>query len=363
MKRVLVFGMTDMPGGVESVIMNYYRNINRDELQMDFLCNTPTVAYEEEIKRLGGKIYKIESRSKNLFLYHKQLKNFFKENAKKYSTIWVNICSLANIDYLIYAKKYKIKYRIIHCHNSQNMDSKLRVILHKFNKLRLEKYATDYWTCSEESNSWFFQPKLNEKVVVVHNAIDYDKFKFDEDIREEYRKKLKIEDKVVFGNIGRFHFQKNQLRLLEIFKKISEKEENAVLILIGDGEDKSKILNKISELKLEEKVKVLGIRDDVEKLLQCMDAVIFPSLFEGLPLVLVEAQANGLPVFASDTITKEIMLSDNMVFLSLKESNEYWAERILESNLERHNNYNEIEKKGYDIKKECNKIERLLLRK
>ena len=362
MKRVLVLGMTEMPGGIESVIMNYYRNIDKGKLQMDFLCNTPNIAYEKEIRNLGGEIYKIKSRSKNLFAYYKQLNEFFKNNAKKYSTIWVNICSLANIDYLIFAKKYKIKYRIIHCHNSQNMDSKLRLILHQFNKLRLEKYATDYWTCSQESNEWFFTSKLNKKVVLVHNAIDYDKYKFDMNVREEYREKLNLEGKLVFGNIGRFHFQKNQLRLLEIFKKISERKENTVLLLIGDGEEKNKIEDKIKELKLEDNVKLLGIRDDVEKILQCMDAIIFPSLFEGLPLVLVEAQANGLPIFASDTITKEIVIGDNVTQISLEKNNEYWAKIILNSKFGRCDNYERIQEEGYDIKKESKKIERLLLR-
>ena len=132
LKKILVFGITDKPGGVESVIMNYYRNMDRSKLQFDFLCNTDVVAYEDEIKNLGGNIYRITARSKNLFKYRKELKEFFKKNHEKYDTVWVNICSLANIDYLKMARKYKIKNRIIHCHNSQNMDSKLRGLLHKF---------------------------------------------------------------------------------------------------------------------------------------------------------------------------------------------------------------------------------------
>lgn len=362
MKKVLVFGMTETPGGVESVIMNYYRNIDREKLQMDFLCNSSNIAYEDEIKKLDGEVYKIKPRSKNVFTYYKQLNQFFKNNSHKYSTIWVNICSLANIDYLIYAKKYKIKHRIIHCHNSQNMDSKLRLVLHQFNKIRLGKYATDYWTCSQGASEWFFNSNQNKKIVLVHNAIDCDKFKFDMNTRKEYRKDLNLDGKLVFGNIGRFHFQKNQLRLLEIFKKISEKKENTVLLLIGDGEEKDKIVDKIKELKLEDSVKLLGIRDDVEKILQCMDAIIFPSLFEGLPLVLVEAQANGLPIFASDTITKEIIIGDNVTLISLEKDNEYWAKTILDSNLDRCDNYESLQKEGYDIKKESKKIERLLLR-
>lgn len=365
MTRILVFGMTETPGGVESVIMNYYRNIDKEKIQFDFLCNTQVVAYEDEIKKLGGRIYKICSRSKNIKQYYKQLKDFFKKEAYKYKTIWVNVCSLANIDYLIYAKKYGIKYRIIHCHNSQNMDSNLRKVIHLLNKARLQKYATDYWTCSQKANTWFFSKKLiqQNKVLQINNAIDYNKFKYNEVIRKEYREKLEIDSKIAFGHIGRFHFQKNQVKLLEIFAKINEKNPNTELFLVGDGEDRELIVNKINELKLKESVKLLGIRNDIPNVMQAFDAIIFPSLFEGLPLVLVEAQANGLPIFTSDNITREIVMSDNIHFISLNESDEEWANIILSSNFDRANNYERIEKNGYDIKNESKKIERLLLRK
>ena len=134
-KKILIFGITHNPGGIENVIMNFYRNINKKKFQFDFLCNTKVVAYEEEIKKMGGKIFKIIARSENYFKYRKELDTFFKENAKNYSAIWVNLCSLANVDYLKYAKKYGIKCRIVHSHCSNNMDSLLRGFLHNFNKL------------------------------------------------------------------------------------------------------------------------------------------------------------------------------------------------------------------------------------
>ena len=132
--------------------------------------------------------------------------------------------------------------------------------------------------------------------------------------------------------------------------------------MVGDGEDRELIVNKINELKLKESVKLLGIRNDIPNVMQAFDAIIFPSLFEGLPLVLVEAQANGLPIFTSDNITREIVMSDNIRFISLNESDEEWANIILSSNFDRANNYERIEKNGYDIKNESKKIERLLLR-
>lgn len=366
MSRILVFGITDNPGGVESVIMNYYRSIDYKKIKFDFLCNTNTVAYENEIIELGGTIYRIPKRSKKILSYYKELKKFFKVNSKKYDAIWVNVCSLANIDYLIFAKKYGIKYRIIHCHNSQNMDSKIRKIIHKINKKILNIVATDYWTCSPKANTWFFSKKIidSNKIVTINNAIDYDKYKFDENIREKYKKEFDIKDnEVVFGHIGRFHFQKNQLRLIEIFDQIHRKRKNTKLFLVGDGEDKDKIEKKIEEYGLKECIILLGIRSDIESLLQMFDAIIFPSLFEGLPLTLVEAQANGLPVFASNTIPDEVIMSNNIKLIPLEDTNEQWSKIILDSNLKRCDNYKLIVNKGYDINSEVKKIERLLKRK
>lgn len=363
-KRILVFGITDNPGGIESVIMNYYRAIDRTKIQFDFLCNTEQVAYEEEIKKLGGQIFKIPSRSKNIILYHKKINKFFEENAYKYATIWVNICSLANIDYLKYAKKYEIKYRIIHCHNSQNMDSKLRKMLHIINRKMLKVYATDFWTCSNDANKWFFDKKIMKKNNIVHinNAIDCNKYRYSEEIRKQYREKMNLEDNLVFGHIGRFHFQKNQMFLLEIFNEIHKIKPDSKLILIGDGEDKEKILNKINQLKLERSIELLGVRGDVEKIIQAMDAIIFPSLFEGLSLVLVEAQANGISIFASDTISKETKIGDNINFISLEATAKEWAETILKDKFERCDNYEKIKLAGYDINTEKEKIEKLLMR-
>lgn len=367
MKRILVFGITENPGGVESVIINYYRHINRNNIQFDFLCNTETVAYEEEIKNLGGNIYRITARSKDRKKYKKDIVNFFKYNASNYSTIWVNLCSLANIDYLKYAKKYGIKNRIIHSHNSQNMDSKLRGILHKINRHFIVNYATDFWSCSEEAGRWFYNRKIidSDKYLIINNAIDVEKYKFNEIMRKKYRKDLNIDDKIVFGNVGRLHFQKNQDFLIDIFNKFHEKKTNSVLLLIGQGEDYEKLVKKVDDLNLSQNVLFLGIRNDIENLLQAIDFFVFPSVFEGLPVVLIEAQAAGLPIFASSTISKAVKITSNFEFISLAESSETWANRILEKEKllrQRKNTTNEISVNGYDIVTECKKIENYLKR-
>lgn len=361
MKKILVFGMTDKAGGVESVIMNYYRNIDRAKINFDFLCNNEVVAYEDEIKELGGNIYKITARSKDIKKYKQDMKEFFKKHSNDYSTIWVNVCSLANIDYLKYAKKYGIKYRIIHSHNSQNMDSKLRGILHKINRILIKKYATDFWTCSKEAGEWFYNKKIinNEKYLLVNNAIDTNKFKFNEEIRSEVRKELEVENKLVIGHVGRFHFQKNHTFLIDIFKKVSEKNKDAHMVLVGIGTLEDEIKKKVEDLNLKNKVTFLGQRKDVDKIMQAFDVLLFPSLFEGLPLTLIEAQANGMPILASkDVIPKEVKMSDNFTFVSLEDNSEKWADILLSQDLTNKSkeNIEKIKKRGFDIQEETKKI-------
>ena len=364
MKKVLVFGITDIPGGMESVIMNYYRNIDRNEIQFDFLCNTDIVAYEDEIKSLGGTIFRITARSKNYKQYKEDMDNFFKENANKYSAIWVNLCSLANIDYLKYAKKYGIPKRIIHCHNSQNMDSFLRGILHKWNKLFIKKYATDFWSCSGDASRWFYSNNIikNNKYVVIKNAIDLKKYEYNPQIRDEYRKMLNIEKKFVIGHVGRFHFQKNHTFLIKIFNEVYKKNSNTVLLLVGEGEDKEKVLNLVKSLKLQDSVIFLGARSDVSNIMQAMDVFVLPSVFEGLGVVLIEAQAAGLPIFASkDVIPNEVKINkDNFEFVSLNNNETFWGNLILQTESKKINrkiNLDDLSKSGYNIIEEKDKME------
>ena len=323
MKKVLVFGITDNPGGIESVIMNYYRHFDKKSISLDFLCNTEIVAYEEEIKSLGGNIYKICARSKNYKKYKKDMNSFFKRNADKYDSIWVNVCSLANIDYLKYAKKYG----------------------------------------STEASQWFYNQKIinSKKYLLVNNAIDIKKFEYNPRIRDMIRKELKVEDKVVFGNVGRLHFQKNQEFALQIFAKYTKTNPNSVFLLIGEGEDKDKLKELVKELKIRDKVKFLGIRKDINKLLQGMDVFLFPSKFEGLSLSLIEAQASGLLIFTSNTVSKESKMSNYIYFLDLNANIDTWVNKITKKidNEKRKNRKDNISS-SFDINVESKKIQDLL---
>lgn len=369
MKRILVFGMTKVPGGMESVIMNYYRNVDREKIQFDFLCNEKPISYEKEIEELGGKIYYITARSENGKKYKKELKDFFEMNFKKYYAIWENTCALNNIDYIIYAKKYNIKYRIIHAHNTKIMQKTFAKkaifsILHFLNKLIISKYATDFWACSEEAGKFFYSKKIrrSNKYKIINNAIDTGKFKFNEQIRNEYRKKMHLENKIVIGNVGRLHFQKNQTFLIDVFNEFYMKNKNSELILVGDGEDRNLLEDKVKKLNIKESVKFLGIRDDVSNLLQVMDVFVFPSNFEGLSVTLIEAYASGVKIIAS----KESINDNNKMFgdieqISLKENILKWDESILNivNNFNLHDrekeskdNIEKIKNIGFDIKQE-----------
>ncbi len=359
--KVLVFGMTDTAGGVESVIMNYYRHLDRSKIQFDFLCNNDTVAYSDEIESMGGKIIHIPMRSKDPKGYKAAMDSFFSQHASEYGAIWVNVCSLANVDYLSYAKKYGIPKRVIHSHNSENMDSRLRGLLHKFNRTRIQKLATDYWACSQEAADWFFPSKLqkSDKFWLVNNAIDLNKFAYNPYKREEVRKRMGVADQFVVGNVGRLHFQKNQEFLLLIFQEILKRKPDSVLWMIGKGEDEARLRAQIKQMGLEDKANLLLERSDIPDLLSAMDVFVMPSRFEGLSLAAVEAQAASLPCFLSaKVITETVKMTDYLDFIGLDESPAVWAEKIVNAPDDRTKlDPSQIAHKGFSIEQEVSKLE------
>ena len=358
MKKILVFGMTENPGGIESVVMNYYRNINRDNIQFDFLCNCDLIAYQQEIESLGGRIYSITARKKNYWRFRKELSAFMQSHAKEYAAIWVNVCMLSNIDYLIYAKKYGIPKRIIHCHNSSNDGGKIKLMVHSFNRIRLAEYATHFWTCSDDAAKWFFDKEIinGQNYRVITNAIDISKYIRNANIRNKYREKLNVSGKIVIGHVGRFHFQKNHEFLIKIFKELSNRDDRYQLMLVGQGELDQAIKDIVIEEKLEEKVLFLGVRNDVENLYQCMDAFVMPSKFEGFGLVAIEAQAANLPCVLADTLPVEVKVNDNVCFQSLRQSASVWADSI-ESILQVSSELNKIVESEYNIKNQVKVFE------
>ena len=367
MKRILVFGMTENPGGVESFLINYYRHLDRSRIRFDFLCNThDSVAYEDELLNMGSRTYHITARSTSPAKYRKELKRLFDRHASEWDAIWVNVCSLANIDYLIMAKKYGIKKRIIHSHNSQNMDSRLRGLLHKWNRRKLSRYATDFWACSEDAARWFYTGKELRRCVVIHNAIDVDRLAFCSEKRERIRREYGWGDRRIIGNIGRLHFQKNQTFILEIFKEYLKVNPNSLLVLVGQGEDEAKLRSLADSLQIEDKVFFAGVQRDIQAWLSGFDLFLFPSKFEGLSIAALEAQANGIPILASrKVIPEEVKMNRNFHFYSLEEDAASWSRQIEILRDEERIPYDEIKatfvRLGYDISSEAKKLEKMLL--
>lgn len=357
--------MTENPGGIESFILNYYKKLQGDEFIFDFLANSYNdIAYEKFFKDNGSKIFHICSRSKNLIKYKKELNTFFKCYSKDYYSIWVNVCSLANIDYLKMAKKYGIRKRIIHSHNSKNMDSNLRGILHQKNKACIKNYATDFWACSEEAAKWFYDSRIYGDCIIIHNAINVKDFLFDENYRKVNRQKYNLDNKFVLGNIGRLHFQKNQTFLIDIFHELKKESIDAKLIIVGEGEDEKILKKKVRELNLEEDIIFTGIQYNISEWLSTFDFFLFPSIFEGLPLSLLEAQANGLPIIASEeAISSAAIVTKNLYFYSLNKTSKDWAKMIMKlknKRLEEEVIFKSFKQSGYDINTETKKLMELL---
>ena len=267
-------------GGVEAVVMNYYRNIDRTKIQFDFICdNDSTDIPYKEIESLGGKVILIPPYQK-AFKYHKELKRILKEGNYKIVHSHINTLSVFS---LWAAKSAGVPVRIAHSHSTTNKKewkkNILKQILRPFSKV----FATDYMCCSELSGRWLFGNKAYDsgKVFLLNNAIDLDQFKYDEKIRKEKRKELNInDDTLVIGHIGRFVEQKNHKFLIDIFNEINKKNNNSILLLAGQGPLMNEIKEKVKNLKLVESIIFLGQRNDVNDLYQAMDVFLFPSLYE-----------------------------------------------------------------------------------
>lgn len=345
-------------GGVEAVVMNYYRHIDRNKIQFDFICDedSTNIPYEE-IEQLGGKVILIPPYQK-VFKYHKELKKVLKNG--KYMIVHSHINTLSVFS-LFAAKCAGVPVRIAHSHSTTNKKEKkknlIKQVLRPFSKV----FATDYMCCSEYAGRWLFGDKEYDKgnVYLLNNAIDLEKFKYDEEIRKEKRKELNIPNNtLVVGHVGRFVEQKNHRFLIDIFNEIHKQKENSILLLAGQGPLMDEMKEKVKTLRLENNIKFLGQRNDINELYQAFDVLCLPSLYEGLPVVGVEAQATGLLCVFSDNMTKETKVSDTTIFLSLEQNAREWANVLLDSikKFRRKDATKEISSNNFDIKNEVEKV-------
>jgi glycosyltransferase involved in cell wall biosynthesis len=338
-------------GGAETMIMNLYRHIDRGRIQFDFIVHTQEkCAFDEEIEQLGGRIYRIPRYvGKNHFAYKNAWKVFFMSHPE-YRIIHGHVRSTASI-YLKLAKRYNLS-TIAHSH-SISSGSGITAVIKDFFQYPI-RYISDYFmACSESAGRWLFGDRIvtSNKFRVINNAIDVESFTFNNQTRDAIRHEFKIENKYVIGHVGRFHPTKNHEFLIDIFKNIHNQFNNSVLLLIGDGALKESIRIKVKNLNLENSVIFAGVRSDVPDIFQGMDMFLMPSWFEGLPVTLIEAQASGINCVISDTITKDVKITELVDFVSLQKSAEEWAGIILnyKGKIDRKNMSNQIVKSGYDI--------------
>ena len=356
--RVLqIMGIVES-GGVEAVIMNYYRHIDKNKVQFDFVMHKGgNPNYIAEVKSMGANVYEITPYSKDIFAFTYETYKIIKNG--HYDIVHSNMNSLSGFP-LFAAWLAGARVRILHNHTTDTKAEALRTVLKRTLRPFAKLFANKYWACSKLAAEWMYgkQAVNAGKVTIINNAIDLDKFAFNQEKRDILRKELGLEGKFVIGHVGRFMKQKNHEFLIDIFAEVAKQIENATLMLIGEGPLLESIRDKVGNLDLNDKVVFLGVRNDVAELYNVMDAFVLPSFYEGLPVVGVEVQANGLPFFCSDQVTREILISDSIKLLPLNIGATKWANEILSAKkVHFAETLKSMQKSGFGISIEARKLE------
>lgn len=360
MIRVAIVAGKLNSGGKKSLIMEYYRHVNRDEVQFDFICDADSQAIPtEEIENLGGRIY-IIAPYQRIIKNMQDMKKIFNNN--KYSVVHA-YNSTMNLFPMFVAKRCGVPVRISES-LSMAHEGDWKTILKKILRPMSKLFANYYMSCGTDCGRWQFGNKMFDlgKVDVFKTVVNTEYNAFCPEIREKVRKEMGWDEKIVIGHIGRFTAQKNSIQMIEIFGAVAKKEPKAQLCLIGDGELKEDIMAKIKELGIENQVDYLGRREDVQQFYNAMDCFLLPSLYEGLPVVGLEAESCGLPMFFSTEITREANACELGHFLDLRESPEIWAEEILDAcrkNMDCRRSYaKEVREAGFDSASEALRMQK-----
>ena len=368
MKVLEAFGEPVMSGGQEAFVFEFLKNINMDNLQIDCLTayEWGNEKYRQIVEEHGGAAYALNlpfQPGKSRMNIAEPFREFLQDHA--YDVVHIHSGSISALAVMSsVADTAGVKKVIVHSHVAGDKDNLRHKILRFVASLSMKRHVSVYCACSKEAAEWKFAPQYARRTHVIKNGIDTERFAFNEEKRNEYRKKLGINDECfVLGHVGRFTYQKNQAFLIDIFMRLIERVPDSKLLLVGDGEDREKIETQIKILKLTDKVILTGNVKNVQDYLQAMDVFVLPSHFEGFPIVGVEAQTAGLPVVLSDTITQDVKLTDNTMFLSLKDTPiSVWTDEILRlKNYKREDGAEKIKDAGYDIKSTAETIRKLYL--
>lgn len=347
-------------GGVEQMLINYYSNMNREQCQFD-ICyqHEPIKLCIDGFKKLGCRTYRVPSKAVHPIQNAIETYRLIKKN--HYDVVHAHM-DLNNFIPLFCAKMAGVRVRISHSHISKKGTSKLFYIYAAICKFLIKLSATEFFACGKDAGLYLYGEKIaqSDKMVVIHNAINISEFLFDPTKREIERAKLHIKDELVIGHIGRFAEQKNHLFLVDLFSNIHKKRPDAILLLVGTGELEDNVHNKVKMLKLEDSVIFYGVSGHISDLYQAMDVFVLPSLYEGFPVAGIEAQVSGLPTFFSDSITRDVEISEHAHFLMLNDKLDNWANSILLYSSTRKLTVQTLammENKGFDILKEAVKLQ------
>ena len=372
MVRVLHIGKCDSSfGGVEKIILDIYRNINKKKIQFDFLSPYKSTyeLYRNEIEQNGGKIYELNNSRDSLkgkITYTFKLYNFFKRH--NYKIIHINSGAFFfSLQVCIVAKICGIERIIVHSHSAPKIPLIKRLLKDILNPL-YTKLATDYLSCSNDASKSLFSKRFIEQgnIQIIKNGINIDEYKFNKLTRDKVRKKYKIDNNIVYGHVGRLHEEKNHKFLLKVFYEIQKKQDNAILMIVGDGELLEDIKEQTKNLGIDNKVIFTGMIKDVNSILNAMDCFIFTSFYEGLAISVVEAQTCGLYTVCSTGIPIEAKISSNFKYIDLDKGPKEWSNQILNINLNsinREDGTNNARKNGYDINQVAKELEKIYERK
>ncbi len=343
-------------GGAETMCMNIYRHIDKTKIQFDFIKHThDECSFESEIKGLGGRIIEAPQYKIYNHLSYRMWWEHFLTAHPEYTIIHAHFYTIASVFFPIALKHKRIT--ICHCHSTNVKGNRITAAIKRNMIKKNERYAHVCFACSEKSGEWLFP---HREFKVIKNAIDTSAFVFSEEKARIARKELDLKNEFILGHVGNFLPVKNHTFLIDVFKLIHDTRPDSKLIMVGSG-DNTVFWKKVDDLGLRDSVIFTGERNDVETIIQAFDAFVFPSLSEGLPVTIIEAQAAGLKCFLSDRITPEVDLTGRCIFLPLTDP-QIWAESILNTDISKIDTSEQIKRSGYDIHTTTKKIEKFYLK-
>lgn len=366
MEKIKILYLLSCPmkyGGTETFIINFYRKLNKDIIQIDFVYQGyEKGVYDDELLENGSNIYHVPYKNQNPILYTKKIKEIIMNG--NYKIVHSHMDAMGAWPLLI-AKIAGVPIRIAHSHNtSHQTNNKIKLFINDLVKIIIRKVSNYYFACSKEAGIWLFGEKLynQNKIKIIHNAIELDKYSFSDSKRQDIRSQFNITNQIVIGHVGQFREQKNHKKIIEIFYELLKDNTSYLLMLIGSGPLEDEIKKMVYDLGIQKNVIFVGESRNIFDLLNVFDIFLFPSLFEGLGIVAIEAQANGLPCVFSNQIPQEAIINKNVYIVGLDEDVDCWINALKKAYQSGHNkNLYFLRQAGYDINKETNRLQEIYI--